>query len=166
MSKKQRKIIDKLTIKNKIKNLGVTATDIWTETINLKTGLYFGERNKNGKPHGGGSIEWENDQWKFIYIGNFDNGQFSGDGILSKESKKNRKIKYIYGGKFLNDKIKKGTCSFMFEDKIQAVFEGKFKNNECHGEGYLIFEDNNKKIKCNFVNGKPKNNIKIKNFFI
>ena len=54
----------------------------------------------------------------------------------------------------------------MFEDKIQAVFEGKFKNNECHGEGYLIFEDNNKKIKCNFVNGKPKNNIKIKNFFI
>ena len=44
MSKKQRKIIDKLTIKNKIKNLGVTATDIWTETINLKTGLYFGEK--------------------------------------------------------------------------------------------------------------------------
>jgi len=78
-------------------------------------------------------------------------------------SKKQRKI---IDKLTIKNKIKKGTCSFMFEDKIQAVFEGKFKNNECHGEGYLIFEDNNKKIKCNFVNGKPKNNIKIKNFFI
>lgn len=173
MKKKNLNKVKKTSIKDQIKELGTTASDIWTETINKKTGIYFGERNTGGTPHGGGSINWENEDWTFTYLGKFNNGKFEGKGILNKVSKKNKDISYTYGGEFLNDKIKKGTCSFLFKEKIQALYEGNFKNNECHGDGYIAINTDNKKvniedikkIKCKFNNGKPVNDIKLKNFF-
>ena len=173
MKKKDLERINKLSVKDQIKELGTTASEIWTETFNKKTGIFFGERNAEGLPHGGGSLNWENDEWSFTYLGSFKNGKFSGRGMLNKDSKKNKDIHFIYGGEFLNDEIKKGTCSFHFKEKIQALYEGEFKNNECHGEGYIQINQGNTyetieesdKIKCKFINGKPVTKIKVKNFF-
>ena len=134
---------------------------LWQDDTHI--GMYTGDINKEGVPHGTGELIY-NDRNLGVYHGNFDNYEIVGQGTLTKQNS-------IFSGPWKNGKITgrgKHTTSFGIDGK--EIYDGPFKSNKYHGkkgkytyldgsqyygswvngqkngQGILKFSDNNKYV--------------------
>ena len=92
---------------------------------------YVGEL-QNGKPHGKGSITYENEE---IYDGEWKEGLKEGKGTLTSPDGGK------YEGEWKNDKMEgQGTYTWPNGDK----YEGEWKDGKKHGDGTILFKDGSK----------------------
>jgi len=92
---------------------------------------YVGEL-QNGKPHGKGSITYENGE---IYEGEWKEGLKEGKGTLTSPDGGK------YEGEWKNDKMEgQGTYTWPNGNK----YEGEWKDGKKHGEGTILFKDGSK----------------------
>ena len=125
----------------------------------------------DGKFNGKGKFTWKDEDFLNCYEGDFKNGKFSGKGKLIKsdvidEKNKNMVIERI--GDFVDGQIVKGKKSVINKGRVEALYEGEFKNDNFHGNGVFTsyLGDNGKyvkegawKNKCKWKNNKPTTSI-------
>ncbi len=118
-------------------------------------GIYAGQINSDGLPHGFGSIRW--DEYECTYEGDWENGAINGrgkktwdsgdvfegtfvDGQLSGEAHCNFSDGSSYDGEYENDQINgHGTLTMENGD----VYEGDFRENTFFGKGKYTYADGN-----------------------
>ena len=126
--------------------------------------MYVGEY-KDDKYHGSGTLTWNEDGFSIIYTGEFKNGKFNGKGKLTKiPEEENTKKTIVYTGDFSEGFITYGKWEAFFGDRVEASYEGEFKNNKFEGKGIFVsyLEDDGNynrkgawKNKTTFKNGEP-----------
>jgi len=87
-----------------------------------------------------GNYEWVeggDDTKEFKYEGEVEKGKPNGEGNLTY-----RGI-FLYGGEWKDGERWKGTEYFGYEN-IYDFYSGEYKENECHGQGTLKFNDGRK----------------------
>jgi len=94
---------------------------------------YDGKKNKEGLPHGQGTLNWANNDFSFCYKGEFKDGIISGKGNLKRIKNINGKT-WIYEGNFINGFQVSGTVSWE-ADGFACKYEGEFKDNKMTGKG-------------------------------
>ena len=101
----------------------------------------------DGKFNGKGKFTWKDEDFLNCYEGDFKNGKFSGKGKLIKsdvidEKNKNMVIERI--GDFVDGQIVKGKKSVINKGRVEALYEGEFKNGYRDGPGELVYIDKTK----------------------
>ncbi len=114
-----------------------------------KYALYIGEF-KNGKYQGDGTEYYESSEVK--YTGGFKNGKYEGSGIFYSEDKAAKSYYKLYEGDFKNNSFDGNGIKYFDSGKIK--YEGEFKNNKCEGKGVDYFDSGNIKYEGEFKNNK------------
>lgn len=124
---------------------------------------YVGERNKNGKRHGFGTLItsdgdkligfWNNDELHFysrhIYSNLIVQEGFFEHGLLDGKGEEHD-LNSVYTGEFSHG-IKNGYGKL---DTETDLYEGYFEEGMKHGKGTIIFKKTNNKYEGQFVEGK------------
>ena len=115
--------------------------------IGKKQGVFKGEV-VNGKPNGQGTFESQSSSGnKWIYNGEWKDGQLSGKGMLTDENYEIDLLQYgkrqgKYSGEVV-DGIPNGQGTFESQNSsgIKWVYDGEWKNGKMNGQGKMTFQD-------------------------
>ena len=137
--------------------------------------VYYG-KIKNGKPHGPAENAMITHIYNvedyvsadYYYIGNWENGYKSGNGlqqVILLDKNKNPIILSIQNGIFANNDIMAGSdFTYAIDNNVCSEYHGSFRNNRPHGDG-IIHYNNGTIFEGEFVDGKivkiDKSNIPI-----
>lgn len=111
--------------------------------------LYIGEF-KNGKYQGDGTEYYASGEVK--YTGGFKNGKYEGSGIFYSENKADESYYKLYEGEFKNNSFDGNGIEYFDSGKIK--YEGEFKSNKYEGKGVDYFDSGNIKYEGEFKNNK------------
>ena len=133
---------------NEYKYTGEFFNNVWHgegQLENYETGgIYLGEF-ENGEITGQGIFKWKNGE---IYEGNFIKGIKHGKGIHKWPDGSQ------YEGKY-NNGIREGKAKYKWADG--RIFKGHFKDGKPEGKGKITY--NGITIECEYKNGKPTSDI-------
>ena len=107
-------------------------------------GILYNDKNEQeyigllleGRPKEGKSIKYYGEKDYLIYIGDFYDYKYNGNGILYYEDGKN----ILFNGIFKDDNYDNGILYYIDGKK---KYEGYFKNNKYDGKGTLFYKTNN-----------------------
>ncbi|MBQ7750164.1 MAG: hypothetical protein IJR77_02960 [Bacteroidales bacterium] len=128
--------------------------------ITFKNGdCYFGDVNRDGKPHGSGHMDYKLNGYYASYDGMWKDGQRSGKGRYHKfSSGGGARHSYDYQGEWLND-MEHGEGEATNSDEtgihlstVSETYTGGFKEGKRHGHGVVVRDG----FDGNFASGKDR----------
>lgn len=130
-------------VDNKAMDLKLTVNDI--TKVEVRSGIYTGEVDKDGLPDGQGKFTTKNpkgEEWS--YEGSFKKGHFDGKGKFSGG--------YTYEGLYKND-MPNGEGKLTYADG--RAIQGVFVNHHLTGNGKLLNKDGSVKYEGKFIKDIP-----------